>query len=272
MSVIGGRELLRDPGVLGVVGQVLLALRAGDLVDVLEDLLERAELLQQLGGGLVADPGDAGDVVRGVALEADQVGDQLGRDAVALLDALGVVDLGVGDAARGGHHPHPVLDQLVDVAVAGDHHHLDALLAGPLGHRGDHVVGLEALDPDVGEAERLGERHQVGPLLLQQVRPGLALGLVGLVGDLPARPARRPRRPPRRPGCSRSASWRTSRPARRSRWSAGRRGSRSTPAARRRPGRRASCRRSGRARGPSPALAVPFAGAFFGLVAGTHPA
>ena len=89
--------------------------------------------LQQLGGGLVADARDAGDVVGGVALEADQVGDPLGRHAVALDHALAVVDLGVGDAARGGHHPHPVLDQLVDVAVAGDDHHVDPLLAGALG-------------------------------------------------------------------------------------------------------------------------------------------
>ena len=93
------RELLRDPRVVRVLGQVLLALRARDLVDRLEHLLERAELLQELGRGLVADPGDAGDVVRGIALEADQVGHQLRRHAVALDHSFGVVDLGVGDAA-----------------------------------------------------------------------------------------------------------------------------------------------------------------------------
>ena len=79
--------------------------------------------------GLVADPWDAGDVVRGVALQPDQVGNELGRDPVALDHALAVVDLGVGDAARGRHHPHPVADQLVDVAVAGDDHHRDLRLA-----------------------------------------------------------------------------------------------------------------------------------------------
>ena len=72
-----GRKLLRDAGVVGVLGEVLLALRAGDLVDVVEHRLQRAELLQQLGGGLVADPRNAGDVVGGVALEPDQVGHQL---------------------------------------------------------------------------------------------------------------------------------------------------------------------------------------------------
>ena len=45
-------------------------------------------------------PGTPGMLSRRVALEADEVGDQLGRDAVAVDHALAVVDLGVGDAAR----------------------------------------------------------------------------------------------------------------------------------------------------------------------------
>ena len=57
----------------------------------------------QLPGRLVADPGDARDVVGGVALEPDEVGDLVGPDAVAGLDAAGRVDLHVGDAARGHH-------------------------------------------------------------------------------------------------------------------------------------------------------------------------
>jgi hypothetical protein len=156
------------------------------------EISSTTELLQQLGGGLVADPGNPGDVVGGVALEADEVGDQLRRDPVALDDALTVIDLGVGDAARGRHHADPVLDQLVDVAVAGDHHHGQILLAGALGKRRDHVVGLVAVHPDVGEAEGLCQRHQMGPLLAEEVGAWLALGLVGLVGELAAGPARVP--------------------------------------------------------------------------------
>ena len=72
------RELLRGAGIVGVLGQVLLALRPRDLVDAVEHRLERAEALQQLGGGLVADPGNARDVVRGVPLEPDQVGTSSG--------------------------------------------------------------------------------------------------------------------------------------------------------------------------------------------------
>ncbi len=82
--VLQRRQLLRHAGVVGVLDQVLLALGAGDLIDARQHLLQRAELLQQLGRGLLADPGDAGDVVGGVAAQAHQVGDQLRRHAVAL--------------------------------------------------------------------------------------------------------------------------------------------------------------------------------------------
>ena len=172
------RQLLGEPGRIGVLDQVLLALGAGDLVDAGEHGLEVAEALEQLGGGLVPDPRDAGDVVARVALEPDEVGDLLRRDAVALDHALAVVDLRVGDPAAGGHDPHAVADELVGVAVAGDDHHRDAALPGLLDQRGDHVVGLEALDADVAVAEGLDERPQVRPLELEQVGAGGALGLV----------------------------------------------------------------------------------------------
>ena len=85
---LGGGQLLGDPRDVGVLAQVLLALGARDVVDVVQDALQRPELLQQLGGGLVADPRDAGDVVGRVALEPVEVGDQLGADAVAVDDVL----------------------------------------------------------------------------------------------------------------------------------------------------------------------------------------
>ncbi len=73
-------------------------------------------------------PGIAGDVVGGVALQAVEVGDRLGRQAVAVDHRLAVIELGLGDAAGGGHHLHePLLvDQLEDVAVAGDDRDRDA--------------------------------------------------------------------------------------------------------------------------------------------------
>ena len=190
--VLQRRQVLRHAGVVGVLDQVLLALGAGDLLDALQHLLQRAELLQQLRGRFLADPGNAGNVVGGVAAQPHQVGDQLRRHPVALEHGVAVVDLGLGDAARGAHHPHSLADQLVGVAVAGDDHHLDPLLAGLAGQRGDHVVGLVALDLDVGVAEGVDQRHQVRPLLAQQVGPRFALGLVEVVGDLAPRHPRVP--------------------------------------------------------------------------------
>ena len=172
------RQPLGHARVLGVVGQVLLALGAGDLIDAGQHVLERAEALQQLGRRLVADPRDARDVVRRVALEPDEVRHELGRDAVAVDHALAVVDLRVGDAARRRHHPHAVADELVGVAVARDDHHRDVPLPRPLDQRGDHVVGLVALDGDVRVAEGLDERAQVRPLLGEQVGARRALRLV----------------------------------------------------------------------------------------------
>ncbi len=63
-------QLLRHAGVVGVLDQVLLALGPGDLIDGSQHRLEVAELLQQLGRGLLADPGNARDVVRSVAAAA----------------------------------------------------------------------------------------------------------------------------------------------------------------------------------------------------------
>ena len=172
------RQLLGHARVVGVLGQVLLALCARDLVDAGQHAFEVAELLQQVGRGLVADAGDAGDVVRRVALEADEVRDELGRDAVALDHRVAVVDLRVGHASGRGHDPDAVVHELVGVAVAGDDHHGDAALLGLLGQGGDHVVGLEAFDGDVPVAERFDQGAQVRPLQLEQVGPGRSLRLV----------------------------------------------------------------------------------------------
>ena len=187
---LGGGELLGEARRLGVLGQVLLALGPGDVVDVIEDALEGSEPLQQVGRRLVADPRNARDVVAGVALQTDEVGDQLGRDAVAVDHPLAVVHPRVGDPPRGGHDlHHAVVDQLVGVAVAGHHHHRDFWLGGSrfLDDRGDHVIGLEPGNAEVPVAERVDQRLQVGPLLLEQVGAGGALGLVVRVHGLTPR-------------------------------------------------------------------------------------
>ena len=173
------RQLLRLPRLVGVLGDVLLA-RGRELFGVLDHLLERPVLRDQLPGGLVADPGNARDVVRGVALEPDEVRHLLGPDPVARLDAVGRVDVDVGDAARGHHQRDVLRDELERVAVGRDDGRLDPGLVGLRRERGDHVVGLPALELEVPVAERLDDRPEVRELLAQQVRHRPALRLVVL--------------------------------------------------------------------------------------------
>ena len=96
------------------------------------------------------------------------------------LDALGRVDVDVGDAARGHHQRDVVGHELERVAVGRDDRRLDPRLVGAVRERRDHVVGLPALELEVAVAEGLDDRAEVRELLAQQVRHRLALYLVGL--------------------------------------------------------------------------------------------
>ena len=163
-----------------------------ELAGVLDHALERSVLRDQLAGGLVADPGDAGDVVGRVPLETDEVGHLVGSHAVAQLDALGRVDVDVRDPARRHHQAHVLGAELEGVAVGGDDARLDPRLVGARGERRDHVVRLPALELEVAVAERLHDGPEVRELLAQQVRHRAAPLLVRL-GDLGA--MHRPRVP-----------------------------------------------------------------------------
>ena len=175
---------------------MFLRARGRELAGVLDHRLERAVLRDQLAGGLVADAGDARDVVGGVALQPDEVRHLLGRHAVARLDALRRVDVDVGDAARRHHQADVLAAELERVAVGRDDARLDPLAVGARRERRDHVVRLPALELEVAVAERLDDRAEVRELLAQQVRHRLAALLVDHVGRLGDRRAmHRPRVP-----------------------------------------------------------------------------
>ena len=158
------REHLRRPRLLRELRQVLPA-RRRQLLDVLEHALERPVLRDELPGGLVPDARDARNVVGGVALEPDEVRDLVGPDPVARLDALRRVDVDVAHAARRHHQPDVLRDELERVAVGRDDARPDPLLVGARRERGDHVVGLPALELEVPIAERLDDRPEVRELL-----------------------------------------------------------------------------------------------------------
>jgi len=153
-------------------------LLGGDLVDAFVHGLETAELLYEEGGRLLSDARHAGDVVRRIALEADEVGDTLRRHAEALDDRGRRVDLDVGDTAPRGHDPDVVVDELQGIAVAGHDDGADAGALGRLRERAEDVVGFVARLHEIDETESLDDLGEVRPLFREQVGHLRALCLV----------------------------------------------------------------------------------------------
>ena len=173
------REELRVARLVGVLAHGLATGRR-QVVGVRDHLFERAVLRDQLARGLVPDPGDPRDVVRGVPLEPDEVRHLVGAHAVPQLDALGRVDVDVGDPARGHHQRDVLAAELERVPVGRDDAGADPGLVRPRREGRDHVVGLPPLELEVPVAERLDDRAEVGELLAQQVRHRAPALLVGL--------------------------------------------------------------------------------------------
>ncbi|MGX1370781.1 hypothetical protein RKD19_006140 [Streptomyces canus] len=162
---------------LQVVAEVLPGL-ALDLLDALDQLRERTELVDPLRGGLLADARDAGEVVGRVAAQGREVGVLGGREAVLLEDLLRGEPGQLRDALRRVQHGGVLGDQLEGVAVPGDDQHVEALGLGLGGERGDDVVGLEAVDGEARDVHRVEELADQLDLALELVR---GLGTVGLV-------------------------------------------------------------------------------------------
>ena len=96
------------------------------VVEAVVDAVERAELLEEADGGLLADAGHSGNVVGGVALERLVVEHLVGPQAVPLLHPCLVVDDRRRNAHAGRQQAHVVVYQLQPVEVAGHDHRVDA--------------------------------------------------------------------------------------------------------------------------------------------------
>ena len=127
----------------GDVGAQRVTGLAGDLVDPVDQGGQRPELLDPLGRGLLADAGDAGQVVAGVTAQRREVGVLRRRQAVLVLDLLRGESANVADCRGVVEHGDVVVDELERVAVAGDDEDVHAVLGGLGGEGGDHVVGFE---------------------------------------------------------------------------------------------------------------------------------
>ena len=150
------------------------------LGEVLEDPVDAAVRRDELGRRLLADAGDAGEVVGGVAAQGGVL-EVLGRrDAGALLDAGLVVEGVVGHPASVVEDPDVrVLDELVAVTVAGDDEDVVTAIAGLGGERGDDVVGLEARRLEHRDVEDLDHLADQADLLAEDVGCLAPVGLVG---------------------------------------------------------------------------------------------
>ena len=171
----------------------------GDLVDVLVQGVQRAPRRDQLRGGLLADPGDAGDVVGRIALERLVVEHLLGPQAPPLLDLREVVGHGVRDAATQRDHQLRVLaDELQHVEVAGEDRGVETEALGLPDERGDGVVGLEPLLLVLGDVQGAHDLLHLGDLLAHVVghaRPGRLVLRVAVVPERAGRQVERDRHP-----------------------------------------------------------------------------
>ena len=156
--------------VVEVLAQVA-ADHAGDLVGVLEQRVEGAELAEPLDRGLLADLRHAGQVVARLADERGDVGVLLGRHAVALDHGVAVVALELRDALHVRVEQRDVVvDELDRVAVARAHEHVEPLLGALRGEGREDVVGLDVLLLEDRDAHRREAVLQERDLALELAR------------------------------------------------------------------------------------------------------
>ena len=115
-----GDQPLAEADRIGALPQRVLDAALGQLVETFQQRLDRAEVLDQLGGRLLPHPRHSRHVVRGVAAQRLVVDELRRLEAVALAHLVRSVDEGVGDAAPRHEGVDARGDQLQAVEIAGD--------------------------------------------------------------------------------------------------------------------------------------------------------
>ena len=171
---------------------------AGDLVGVLEQGVERAELTEPLHRGLLAHLRDPGKVVARLADQRGDVGILLGRDPVAVDNRGRVVALELRHALHVGiQQGDVVVHELDRVSIARAHQDLVPQLGTLRREGGQDVVGLDVLLLQHCDAHRREAFLQQRYLTLELVRRlgavRLVLGVLAACGRTAATCRRRPR-------------------------------------------------------------------------------
>ena len=145
--------------------------------------VQAAELCQQLLGGFGANPGNAGDIVGGIAHQGFQVNQLFRLEAVFLLKQLLGVQRGGGLPRLGDDklYVHIPVNQLQAVPVTGDDDALPGVVGADFAHRANHIVRFPALAFINGNAHGLQHLLHNGHLLGKLLRHGVAGGFVAVI-------------------------------------------------------------------------------------------
>ena len=175
-------EKLGHLRVLGAGGHLFgrLAFQVGGVRD---QVLHRAVLREERGCRLLAHAPDAGNVVGSVTRERQPVDHLRGaRKAPMLLHARLVVDVGILACATRPEEADVRRDELGGILVRRGKIDLVTLGRRTDGERTHHVVGLEALLSDHGQAQRLGQLKRIRDVGGEVFGHLFALRLVRRVG------------------------------------------------------------------------------------------
>ena len=182
VAVDGGEPEAVLRGLLAVLQLGARTLFDALVVDVRVHALERAEIVQQLHGGLFTDTGHAGNVVRRIAHERLEINQANRVEAVFLAENGGVIGLVGGLSHAGGdqHDGRAAADKLQAVAVTGYDYAGVTMLVRAAADRAEQVVRLVARQLAARYAQRIEHLLCNRQLRRQLVRHPLAGGLVGV--------------------------------------------------------------------------------------------
>ena len=170
----------RQPGLIGLFDQALLQLGFLHGGRGSQHRFQIAVFLDQLGGGLGANPEDTGNVIDRIAHQREHVTHLFRSDAKLFRD-FGQVDALV---LHGIEHVDLAAtfstgaDQLHQVLVRGDDRHVPALTRGSARIGGNQIVRLEALFFDAGQRKCARGIADQRKLRAQILGRGRAVGLV----------------------------------------------------------------------------------------------
>ena len=161
-----------------------LALESGGMMRGFQrvvNAVKRAVLRNKLEGSLLANAGDAGDIIRAVTHQSLDVDKLRRRHAVALKECR-LVHIDGGGISR-QQNVHAGGDKLEGIPIPRQQVGA-ALLRVCLGHGGQcaqDIIRLVTLAIENMEAENIGQLTGNGHLRAQFIRHGVAAGLIGLV-------------------------------------------------------------------------------------------